>query len=107
MHQLPTRSPREYRGKYPTRVCAVAYSRSPAQAFIARFLGIASATHIELNDGRRFIACTTELKTDRPVFGRDLSEITRNPITVIEQLSQERYDEMLEGVRQIRGYRKP
>lgn len=107
MYELPTRSDRVYRGKYPHRVASTGYSRSLEQMFISQYLGIRAAYHLELNDGRRFIACITELRNGDSFVSRDIQEVLKKHPTPIERLSQERYDEMLEGIRQIRGYKKP
>lgn len=103
MFCLPTHSPRKYRGKYPTRINSWGYSNSASQQALGKFLGITRPVHIELNDGRRYIADTSELKTGEVKLGVDLDDLFVIPATIIA-LTQERYDEMLGRVREIRGY---
>lgn len=97
MFELPTRSTRTYHGKFPSRVHSVGYSNSSEQVFISGFLGIKRAVHIELNCGRRFIACISEVRIDEKIIGRDIMEVILE--NVVQPLTQDRYDEMLTGIR--------
>lgn len=103
--QLPTRSPRKYRGKYPTRINSWSYSRSPSQMAIADFLGIGRPVHLELNDGRRFIADMKSLNPDGVKLNTELYDIwaEAETVKVPHLLSQERYDAMLVLVREARA----
>ena len=98
---LPTRSPRKYRGKYPERVNSWSYSRSPSQQAIAEYLGISRPVHIELNNGKRYIADMKSIKGDDLKLSAELHDVIADHILETtfgpcwEELSQERYDEML------------
>lgn len=103
---LPTRSPRRYAGKYPERVNSWSYSRSPSQRAIADYLGIGRPVHIELNDGRRYIADMKSLRPEGVKLGVELVSCLHPDVIFVESawedLSQERYDEMLTLVRAAR-----
>jgi hypothetical protein len=101
MFVLPTRSPRIYRGKYPTRIHSWSYSRSPSQQALAAFLGINRPVHLELNEGTRFIAEFTELSESHLKVGTDIEACLKQP-TPLVFLSQDRYDLMLSHVRRAR-----
>jgi len=102
MFLLPTRSPRTYHGKYPTRINSWNYSRSDAQVALASFLGIKRPVHLELNDGRRFISDFSELNGNEVRLGVDLEACLRHSPTILVELSQARYDTMLAIVRKAR-----
>ena len=106
IYQLPTRSPRRYRGKYPERVNSWSYSRSPSQMAIADYLGISRPVHIELNDGRRYIIDMKALRPEGVKLNAEMIDCLSPDVMFVEslwdELSQERYDEMLERVRAVR-----
>lgn len=104
MYELPTLAQRSYRGKYPHRVHSSSYSDSPSQRYLCEFLGIRRAIHLELNCGRRFIADIDEVRNGMAFVTRDIQEVLKKHPTSIIKLTQERYDEMLAGMRKIRGY---
>lgn len=103
MFQLPTHSDRKYIGKYPSRINSLGYSNSLSQMVIGAFLHIGYPVHFELNDGRRLIASRSEICMESACIGVELSTILKDPVTPIESLSQERYDEMMGLVRKARG----
>lgn len=104
---LPTRSSRKYRGKYPERVNSWSYSRSPSQMAIAEYLGISRPVHIELNDGRRYIADMKALRPEGVKLNAEMLNCIHPDVMFVESawedLSQERYDEMLVLVREARS----
>lgn len=104
---LPTRSPRRYRGKYPERVNSWSYSRSPSQMAIAQYLGISRPVHIELNDGRRYIIDMKALRPEGVKLNAEMLNCLTTDVMFVESawedLSQERYDEMLVLVREARA----
>lgn len=104
MYQLPTRSPTVYRGKHPTKIRMLGYSNSLSQQTIGAYLSINRPVHIELYNGTRYIAASAEVNMDLISPGSDLNVVLKEPVTPIEQLTQERYDEMLELIRKQRGY---
>lgn len=99
IYQLPTRSPRKYRGKYPRRVNSWSYSRSPSQQAIADYLDIRLPVHLELNDGTRFIACMFDFADDLKL-SVEFNDILPGPVL---DLPQHRYDEMLALVQAARA----
>lgn len=99
IYELPTRSPRKYRGKYPGRVNSWSYSRSSSQAIVARHLHMSRPVHVELNDGRRFILDMGTVKMDRIKLSVDFMEVPEDPTIRITKLSQERYDAMVQEIR--------
>lgn len=103
--ELPTRSPRKYRGQYPNRINSWSYSRSPSQQAIADYLEIGRPVHIELNNGKRYIADMKSLNADGIKLGTELRDIWKEEVSVKipHLLSQERYDEMLALVRAARA----
>lgn len=104
---LPTRSSRRYAGKYPERVNSWSYSRSPSQMAIAEFLGISRPVHIELNDGRRYIIDMKALRPEGVKLGNEMVSCLSADVMFVEsaweELSQERYDEMLALVQAARA----
>lgn len=102
MFLLPTKSPIRYRGKYPMRVRSWSYARSLSTQALGAYLGIRKPVHLELNNGSRYIADLSELRTDLPHIGVELEAmLSKNPTTLVE-LSWEEYDEMLTLVRRVR-----
>lgn len=103
---LPTRSSRRYRGQYPERVNSWSYSRSPSQQAIADYLNIGRPVHIELNDGRRYIIDMKALRPDTVKLGVELVSCLHSDVLFVEsaweELSRERYDEMLALVQAAR-----
>lgn len=103
---LPTRSSRRYAGKYPERVNSWSYSRSPSQMAIAEYLGISRPVHIELNDGRRYIIDMRALRPDTVKLGVELVSCLQSDVLFVEsaweELSRDRYDEMLALVQAAR-----
>lgn len=108
---LPSRSSRKYRGKYPERINSWGYSKSRSQQAIADYLGISRPVHIELNDGRRYIADMKSLRREGIKLGAELVEILSYEISfqlaeygkpAWEDLSQARYDELITLVRSTR-----
>ena len=101
IYQLPTRSPRRYRGKYPARINSWSCSRSPSQRALADFLHLSRPVHLELNDGQRFIADMCDLVGDLRL-AMDMNDAVL-PRTTVVQLGQDRYDAMLALVREARA----
>lgn len=103
--ELPTRSPRKYRGQYPTRINSWSYSRAPSQQAIADYLGIGRPVHIELNNGKRYIADMKSIKANDIRLNVDFRDIWDESVSVKipHLLSQERYDAMLALVREARA----
>ena len=99
---LPTQAPRKYRGKYPRRIHSVGYSNSPSQKALCKFLGINRAVHLELRNGWRYIADTSDLHGDLPPVGAEFSTLIK-PAIPIKPLPQDQYDKMLDLVRQARN----
>lgn len=64
IYQLPSHSPRTYRGQYPSCI----HSSS-----------IGKTCHFELNDGRRFVCTSNELRRDMPssFYGKELIAILK------------------------------
>jgi hypothetical protein len=102
MYLLPTRATRRYRGKYPHRIHSWAYSQSPSQRALGAFLSLRKPVHIELNDGRRFIASISELLPNQSRMGVEFEMILRHNPCTIDEMSQEMYDQLLELVRRLR-----
>lgn len=105
--ELPTRSPRKYRGKYPERVNAWSYGRSPSQTALALFLGINRPVHVELNDGRRFIVDMRALIEDKVKLNVEFIFCIDPDVFYVEslweELTQDKYDRMLQIVRMARA----
>lgn len=102
---LPTRSSRRYRGKYPTRVNMWSYSRSASQKIVGDHLSMQRPCHIELNDGRRYIAdlpYLIKLDFDGICMGMDLAELVSDSNEMLFSLTQDRYDAMLADIRKLR-----
>lgn len=103
---LPTRSTRRYRGKYPDRVNSWSYSNSPSQRTIAAFLGISRPVHVELNDGRRYIIDMKALRPDALRLSVDMVNCLSPDVMFVEsawqELSRQRYDEMLKIIGDLR-----
>lgn len=70
IYQLPTRSTRKYTGHYPERVHSLSLGR---------------VTHVELNNGRRFVALHTDL-AGLPRLGMHVSKVFK-PVGIIPMLS--------------------
>lgn len=95
IYELPSRSERKYRGKYPERVWSVSYGR-----------GI---VHVELNNGRRFVALRAfVLPYDEKnrLMGRHVSKVFK-PIGAIPTMSHADYAGVLFMVQVARMLRKP
>lgn len=101
--QLPTKSDRIYRGKYPRRVWSWGYSRSPSQAVIGKFLEVDKPVHLELNDGTRYILSLDETHPALFMMNAEMEEVVIKLPMISKPLSQERYDEMLLLVRKERA----
>jgi hypothetical protein len=93
IYELPTRSPRRYRGKYPERVWSVGYARG--------------AVHVELNNGRRFVALRSHVMSYDPtneLMGRHVSKCFK-PIGQIPTMSESDYAGVMLMIRLVRGLR--
>lgn len=102
MYLLPTKSGRRYRGKYPDTIHSLGYSNSLSQQVIGGYLSINRPIHIELNNGRRYIAAAAEIDMAKAHLGADFNDVIKSPHEIIALL-QERYDEMMAKVRKVRG----
>jgi hypothetical protein len=105
--QLPTRSPRRYRGQYPGRINAWSYSRSAPQMILAKHLGMSRPVHIEDNSGYRYVADMSVLNPEIKL-GMELADaVVGFNLEDIADLSQDRYDAMLAEMDNFREkYRK-
>jgi len=100
IYQLPSRSPRRYRGQYPRRIHSWSYSDSPCQVLIKDILKLKrGAVHIELNDGTRLIADRADLWEVK--CGMEFSDCLKQDVEA-DDLPQERYDFMLYQIRTLR-----
>ena len=97
--QLPTRSPIKYRGKHPFRVRMWSYSRSRSQQIVAEHLGMTRPVHIEVYAGYRFIADMSDLRRDGVKCNVEMEACLNNPAADIHDLTQVRYDAMLDAIR--------
>lgn len=103
--KLPTKSDRRYRGKYPTRVHSMSYSRSYTQDFIQGFLRLdGRPMHFELNNGERYIvSMRAYLEQRHGVCSYDFGEIIKEEAWDHRyDLSQPLYDEMLAKIKLFR-----
>jgi hypothetical protein len=89
IYELPTRSARKYRGKYPERVHS---------------LSLGSTCHIELNNGRRFVALS-RFVIDRPRLGDHVSKVFK-PIGPIPVMSWADYAGVLFITQTVRALRR-
>lgn len=73
---------------------------------IADYLGISRPVHIELNDGRRYVIDMKALRPEGVKLNAEMIDCLSPDVMFVEslwnELSQERYDEMLERVRAVR-----
>jgi hypothetical protein len=90
IYELPTRSSRKYRGKYPERVHSAALGR---------------VCHFELNNGRRFVALSSFVVEQPSYCGKHISKVLR-PIGVIRTMDWGDYAGVLFVIRTIRTLRK-
>lgn len=65
IYKLPSRSPRKYRGKYPTRV---------------HNYGLGRTVHIELNNGKRFVCLPRDLEAGAFREGKPMAKLTRDDL---------------------------
>lgn len=102
-YQLPTRSSRKYRGKYPRRLNSFSHSSTTIgdQTIIVEQLGIARPVHLELNDGTRFIVEASSLLNWK--IGAEFSLMHNEPVI---ELTQEAYDTLLAEMKAYRDLRE-
>ena len=98
MFKLPTRSERRYRGKYPYRVHSIGYGQSESQKALAAYLGIRRPTHIELNNGERYIMDRLEF-ADLSI-GKDMWVLYEE--IEVHELTDEQYADMIKLIRRVR-----
>lgn len=104
IYELPTRSPIVYRGRYRHYIRSWSYGRSPSQKVIADHLGINCPVHIELNNGRRYIAAASYLFRGEVKINANFFDTLQGFVSTEHFicLTQAAYDVMLAKVREAR-----